>query len=344
MGYGPSFHLAALTHYMIVRSCAERVGAKHNNEFVVVGDDVSIFNCKIATEYYRTMTALGVDINMEKSVSSSEIAEFCKKVILPGTVIESITVQDNLYQEDAIVTAVGFYGKKLLRFMTKDQLRKADKILLPRDLGGLGMSPDTVKYRQYLEDILNTKSIQRHRLRKEIDDFLGKVDKDALKFSLATIAERYNFWSSLEAYSHGNNDCELFISLFGLQNVTSSEWTGLPVLKMNCYSASTADRTGRINSFNNFRTITDYSLMNSLTGNSQSENRQKCIEVIQELLLDQYGFILTTEKASLIRPIKVMENNYNVENDKEEAKPSDKQPRRSFSRNYLRRRVKSLKW
>jgi hypothetical protein len=79
MGYGPSFHLAALTHYMIVRSCAERVGAKHNNEFVVVGDDVSIFNCDIATEYYRTMTALGVDINMEKSVSSSEIAEFCKK-------------------------------------------------------------------------------------------------------------------------------------------------------------------------------------------------------------------------------------------------------------------------
>jgi hypothetical protein len=328
MGYGPSFHLAALTHYIILRYCADKVRVPHANKFAVVGDDVSIFDDKIAKEYYDTMTDLGVDINLEKSVTSNEVSEFCKKVILPSAVLSSITVQDNLKTESALVQAAEFYGKKLLNTLTKKQLLMCDSVMLPIEIGGLNWSPKDTSYSAYVNDILKTDNISGQLLKRSLENFYDFNSNGNLEFMLNTISSRYDYWNYPKAY---DSTTVVVASYVTANDVIVSEWTGLPAPTSVAISACTK-RTDK--STSPFRRIVDNSLMKHLA--SQSSDRPEMYKKTFACLLDKYGYILNGEKTPE-RPITLWSI---IAND--QTKTTSK--KLGQSRRYLKGRIANYQW
>jgi len=71
--------MLALSHHVIVRVAALRVGIKKFTDYCVLGDDIIICDDNVAPAYLSIMETLGVSINLSKSVVSNDIAEFAKR-------------------------------------------------------------------------------------------------------------------------------------------------------------------------------------------------------------------------------------------------------------------------
>lgn len=86
MGAYSSWAMLALTHHVIVQVAASRVGwSVVFPYYCVLGDDVVIADDKVAEAYRSLMTALGVPINMSKSlVSEKGCLEFAKRWVHPN--------------------------------------------------------------------------------------------------------------------------------------------------------------------------------------------------------------------------------------------------------------------
>jgi hypothetical protein len=84
MGAYSSWAMLALTHHVIVKVAAIRVGLRSFRDYCVLGDDIVIRNDAVASEYYDLMKGLGVSINLSKSVNSNDFAEFAKVWKGPG--------------------------------------------------------------------------------------------------------------------------------------------------------------------------------------------------------------------------------------------------------------------
>jgi len=83
MGAYSSWAMLALTHHVIVRVAAHQVGLKSIPNYVVLGDDIVINHDLVADQYKQIMSMLGVNINMSKSVVSSDMVEFAKRWVTP---------------------------------------------------------------------------------------------------------------------------------------------------------------------------------------------------------------------------------------------------------------------
>jgi len=85
MGAYSSWAMLALTHHVIVQVAALRVGwSSVFPYYCVLGDDVVIADAVVAEAYRSLMTALGVPINMSKSlVSEKGCLEFAKRWVHP---------------------------------------------------------------------------------------------------------------------------------------------------------------------------------------------------------------------------------------------------------------------
>lgn len=90
MGAYSSWAMLALSHHVIVRVAAHRVGIVNFKDYCVLGDDVVIRNSAVADSYFNLMKSLGVSINLSKSVNSFEFAEFAKNWTGPGVQITPI--------------------------------------------------------------------------------------------------------------------------------------------------------------------------------------------------------------------------------------------------------------
>lgn len=99
MGAYSSWAMLAVTHHVIVKSCALRCGIKGFNSYAILGDDIVIRNKSVADEYLRIMRDLGLEINLDKSVISPDFAEFAKRwigkdidytPIGPGLVLQAV--------------------------------------------------------------------------------------------------------------------------------------------------------------------------------------------------------------------------------------------------------------
>lgn len=95
MGALSSWAMLAVTHHLIVQLAAKRVGY---NPFVwfdnyeLLGDDINIFDAKVASEYLVLMQELGVPINASKSVVAKNPAfEFAKVTGLKGRNVSAIS-------------------------------------------------------------------------------------------------------------------------------------------------------------------------------------------------------------------------------------------------------------
>jgi hypothetical protein len=74
--------MLALTHHIIVRIAALRLGKSNFTHYALLGDDIVIADEGVAKVYHEIMTAvLGVDINLSKSLTSANSFEFAKRLI-----------------------------------------------------------------------------------------------------------------------------------------------------------------------------------------------------------------------------------------------------------------------
>lgn len=69
---------------MIVRKAAHAVGKPDFRDYLILGDDVVIAGEKVAIEYKKIMTSLGVEISARKSLvpSTRHGCEFASKLVL----------------------------------------------------------------------------------------------------------------------------------------------------------------------------------------------------------------------------------------------------------------------
>lgn len=82
MGALSSWGMLALTHHLIVRVCALRLGLSNFTHYAILGDDVVIANKAVALAYHELMTlVLGVEINLSKSLISEHSFEFAKRLV-----------------------------------------------------------------------------------------------------------------------------------------------------------------------------------------------------------------------------------------------------------------------
>lgn len=76
MGLYSSFPLFHLSHYVLLAYTCFQVGLRPDNQFYVLGDDVLIANERVASQYVKNMSDLGVTISPTKSVLSDRFGEF----------------------------------------------------------------------------------------------------------------------------------------------------------------------------------------------------------------------------------------------------------------------------
>ena len=265
LGYGPSFHLATLTHAALVDSFYG-VKTKGEKMFRIVGDDIVIADERLARIYEQTMSGLGVNINRQKSLISNEYAEFLGKIISKAGVNPSIKVK-LLVSSDQIVDTLRFYGPNGLRWLTSSEKEKAYRAYLPIDLGGLDWRLPDVNYGEWLA-ISQQERFAMKRLVKDIQSFYGQ---EALSGALDVEREINR---RMEYYSINGYD------------LSASEWARLGVEEelnglTNLPAAKTREESRTQPSMSN----TYVGIMDMVT---KLSNRETCLPSLQGPKLNDY--------------------------------------------------------
>jgi hypothetical protein len=95
MGALSSWAMLALTHHFIVQFAAYQSGSSRWFEaYVVLGDDIVIFDDAIADKYLLIMKDLGVEINLVKSVQSFDSFEFAKRFFTKGVDVSPLSFKE----------------------------------------------------------------------------------------------------------------------------------------------------------------------------------------------------------------------------------------------------------
>jgi hypothetical protein len=125
MGAYSSFGMLALTHHVIVKCAALKSKIKLFEDYCVLGDDIVIYNDKVASEYQNIMKLLGLTINPHKSVISSEFAEFAK--VLIGTECNYTPVGPGIILRT--VRDKGYFGALVAECFKQDAISEYSALL-----------------------------------------------------------------------------------------------------------------------------------------------------------------------------------------------------------------------
>lgn len=84
MGLYSSFVGFAYTHHVIVYHCARLAGYRNFDQYSIIGDDVVIWNFKVAQMYRQFLSDAGIPVNQKKSITSTgpslDQFEFAKRL------------------------------------------------------------------------------------------------------------------------------------------------------------------------------------------------------------------------------------------------------------------------
>lgn len=99
--------MLALTHHIIVqlayRECYPAAPWTWYEEYEVLGDDIVLFEERVANKYLEIMTGYGVDINLSKSViAKNQTIEFAKNTFLNGINVSALPIKMFHNQTDRI--------------------------------------------------------------------------------------------------------------------------------------------------------------------------------------------------------------------------------------------------
>lgn len=123
MGFLTSWGGLAITHHWVVQKAALDARVIKLGEFftdyVVLGDDIVIFNESVAKEYLVLMATLGCEINLSKSIlaPTAPVFEFAKRLSLKGSIISGVSLnqlQSNWKLGGRIATVLQMLSSGLL--------------------------------------------------------------------------------------------------------------------------------------------------------------------------------------------------------------------------------------
>jgi hypothetical protein len=137
LGLYPSFASAFLTHGLLLFYLN---GFKHTDSYFVLGDDVVILDNDLYDRYILALEELKCPISLSKSISSSKLAEFAGKVVLPSSVIPQLKWRAP--SDDSFIDFVRNIGQKSMFLLKRKQREIAEKMFeVPSFMGGLGFNP-----------------------------------------------------------------------------------------------------------------------------------------------------------------------------------------------------------
>jgi len=93
LGLLSSWAAFSLTHHCFIQWCAFQEGFKTFSEYALLGDDIAIWNERVAIRYQRLIEEIGVPINLDKSltpIGDLTRVEFVKRVSISGQEITGL--------------------------------------------------------------------------------------------------------------------------------------------------------------------------------------------------------------------------------------------------------------
>lgn len=245
LGYGPSFFLATLTHAVLLDRLATECCASPRS-FMVVGDDVVICDKRLAEAYLSEMTALGVEINLSKSLVSDRYGEFLGKLVSTWGVNPSIKVKQ-LEKHSQFHKAFNFYGIAALRHLPDELVGKCSGLFLPVELGGSDLRPNGISYSDWLA-ITDQEGFARVKRSKVLSAFYNGNPVEESSKSL-TMQLRSKYFKENSPMALGLAD---WARLLNRSVTTLNRWTGFPDNpRTSTFSAEKSEvlRTGWSNTF-----------------------------------------------------------------------------------------------
>jgi hypothetical protein len=92
MGAYSSWAISTLAHHALVEYSAIECGITYFRDYLVLGDDVAIFNEKVYNKYISTCKLLGLELNTNKSTVSKFSAEIAKRLYFKGLEVSPLSL------------------------------------------------------------------------------------------------------------------------------------------------------------------------------------------------------------------------------------------------------------
>jgi len=116
MGGYSSWAVFALCHHILVRSCGYMVYKTSSfSSYFILGDDLVIFDERVAKLYYRMVTLLGVKISIQKSIISPDSFEFAKRIVISGRDVSPLPWTQLLRVNNPLTVLATFLSDYIVR-------------------------------------------------------------------------------------------------------------------------------------------------------------------------------------------------------------------------------------
>nr|BBG56023.1 RNA dependent RNA polymerase [Fusarium boothii mitovirus 1] len=174
MGGLSSWAGLAITHHWILQLCSSRLNnLGWETRYEILGDDIVIFDSKLAKMYLYVMQELGLEVNSSKSINASHSGfEFAKRTMINGVDVSALSLQQMLsstslgskvidtfvYCRKGLVSSISHFSRLLTGIPDNSVFRRISKTGLPA-LSFLNVlwSADLVQLRIVLEAVVNPK-------------------------------------------------------------------------------------------------------------------------------------------------------------------------------------------
>lgn len=84
MGARSSWSMFTLSHHLVVQYAAHKAGCYPTDQYILLGDDIVIYDDRVAKQYQEVISDLGVEISATKSHISIDSYEFAKRWFKAG--------------------------------------------------------------------------------------------------------------------------------------------------------------------------------------------------------------------------------------------------------------------
>jgi len=151
LGVYPSFASFALCHHYVIRGIFVMLGKEP--DYLVLGDDVIIFDDEVAKVYSLVMRQVGVPISPDKTIISDKFCEFAGRVIFPDSVLRGYKWRGR--NDNSFIDVARNLGPGSMRLFKRRQ-RRILRILGPiPEPYGFGWNPKGLDYWERLEPWLD---------------------------------------------------------------------------------------------------------------------------------------------------------------------------------------------
>jgi hypothetical protein len=210
MGALSSWPALALTHHWILQYCSFLLGRTGwEEQYEILGDDLVVFDCVLADKYLEISRILGVEINLNKSISSPSkpVFEFAKRTCVGKTNVSPIPIKQLLsntrlsercmnfitFLERGLIKSRSLMGVALSKFGSWQLINKDQEIKTPL-LAILGIlhSKNVISHRWLVESLIDPKKdienlndfrIPREQVIKLIKEYGWSLSDPSLKLS-----------------------------------------------------------------------------------------------------------------------------------------------------------------